>query len=144
MVRILEEVLPKRFGGTPLDYQLLESEDGGGLTRVSLLIGPAVAGIDEKAVTDTVFAVLRDVARDSRPSVVIRGGWIERVCGRLARDDGTEHQQNSSNAQDWTASDHGTPPISIQADARPQRKGSDPVLSQDHRAQDRKRADSPS
>ena len=27
MVRILEEVLPARFGGSPLDYQLLEEED---------------------------------------------------------------------------------------------------------------------
>ena len=40
MLRILEEVLPSRFGGSPLDYQLLEEEDEQGFTRLHLLVSP--------------------------------------------------------------------------------------------------------
>jgi hypothetical protein len=43
MVHILEHVLPARFGGTPLDYQLSEEEDSEGLTRLYLVISPRVA-----------------------------------------------------------------------------------------------------
>ena len=42
MEHILESVLPARFGGTSLDYQLMEEEDGGGLTRVVLIVSPRV------------------------------------------------------------------------------------------------------
>jgi hypothetical protein len=64
MVRILEEVLPARFGGGPLDYQLLQDEDDSGLTRLSLLVSPRVALADEGAVIDVVLDALgrRDVA----------------------------------------------------------------------------------
>ena len=40
MLNILEHALPARFGGTPLDYQLIEREDAGGLTRLYLIIAP--------------------------------------------------------------------------------------------------------
>jgi len=55
MVRILEETLPARFGGTPLDYQLSEEEDEKGLTRLNLLINPSVAIPDETAVVEAVL-----------------------------------------------------------------------------------------
>jgi len=58
MVRILEEVLPARFGGSPLDYQLLEEEDEIGFTRLSLVISPRVAIADETAVVQTVLEAL--------------------------------------------------------------------------------------
>ncbi|MGH2404320.1 MAG: hypothetical protein ACRDGN_07625, partial [bacterium] len=41
MVRVLEEVLPARFGGSPLDYQLVEEEDDEGFTRLALAISPS-------------------------------------------------------------------------------------------------------
>lgn len=56
VVRILEEVLPARFGGTALDYQLLEEEDPAGFTRLSLVISPRVPLTDERAVADTLLA----------------------------------------------------------------------------------------
>jgi hypothetical protein len=40
MIRILEEKLPARFGGTPLDYQLIEQEDEMGFTRLCLVVSP--------------------------------------------------------------------------------------------------------
>ena len=59
MLRILEEVLPGRFGGSPLDYQLLEEEDGQGFTRLYLVIDPSIRIDDERAVIDDVLDALR-------------------------------------------------------------------------------------
>jgi hypothetical protein len=51
VVRVLEEVLPARFGGGPLDYQLLEDVRSG-QPRVRLLVHPAVGPLDEAKVAD--------------------------------------------------------------------------------------------
>lgn len=56
--RILEEVLPARFGGSPLDYQLLEEEDEEGFTRLSLLVSPKIALPDDETVIKTVLQAL--------------------------------------------------------------------------------------
>lgn len=79
MVRILEEVLPARFGGTPLDYQLLEQEDEAGLTRLSLVISPRVVIRDERAVIDTVLAALRQtsIAADAARSTWEQAGTLQ-------------------------------------------------------------------
>lgn len=58
-VRILEEVLPFKYGGTAADYQLIEEEDKRGQTHLSLIIGPTVGIIDENAVIATVLTELR-------------------------------------------------------------------------------------
>ena len=55
MIRILEEVLPARFGGSSLDYQLLEEEDDSGLTRLNLLVSPKIQLQDDKSVTEAVM-----------------------------------------------------------------------------------------
>jgi hypothetical protein len=57
-VRLLEEVLPARFGGTPLDFQLVQEEDAAGLTRLALLVHPRLAVPGEAAVLDTVRQAL--------------------------------------------------------------------------------------
>jgi hypothetical protein len=59
MLYILEEVLPERFGGSPLDYQILEEEDQQGFTRLSLLINPAIQIEDEAAIIKMVVDNLR-------------------------------------------------------------------------------------
>lgn len=64
MERILEEVLPARFGGSPLDYQLLEEEDENGFTRLSLLVHPKIQIADEAAIVEVVLDALR---QDSFP-----------------------------------------------------------------------------
>ena len=58
MLHILEEVLPARFGGSPLDYQLIEEEAENGLTRVSLVISPKVSLPDDATVIHTVLEAL--------------------------------------------------------------------------------------
>jgi len=60
MLRILEDVLPGRFGGSPLDYQLTEQEDEQGFTRLYLLIHPRVEIADEQAVIEVVLQGLRE------------------------------------------------------------------------------------
>lgn len=59
MVYILEEVLPARFGGNSLDYQLMEEEDEQGFTRLNLVISPKIQISDEQQVIEAVFEALR-------------------------------------------------------------------------------------
>lgn len=71
MIHILEVVLPTRFGGTPLDYQLVEQEDARGLTRLYLVISPRVAIADEQEVLATVNRALHEssVAADAARAI---------------------------------------------------------------------------
>jgi hypothetical protein len=59
LVRILEEVLPQKYGGAPTDYQLLEEEDRQGHTYLSLIISPRVGVVDDSDVIDTLLSELR-------------------------------------------------------------------------------------
>jgi hypothetical protein len=59
MERILEEVLPARFGGTPLDYQMSEEEDEQGFTRLYVLVHPRIEITDEQQVVDVILQALR-------------------------------------------------------------------------------------
>ena len=58
VVKVLEEVLPARFGGGPTDYQLLEQEVEGGHPCLRLLVHPAVGPVEEEAVIDTFLNAL--------------------------------------------------------------------------------------
>ena len=58
MAYILEEVLPNRFGGSPLAYQLLEEEDEDGFTRFSLVVNPRVHITNETEVVEAVLEAL--------------------------------------------------------------------------------------
>jgi hypothetical protein len=60
MQKILEESLPARFGGCSLDYQLLETEDRQGFTKLILRIDPGIVIANEKAVLDAVTEELRE------------------------------------------------------------------------------------
>ena len=63
---ILEKTLPAEFGGGPGDYQLVEEEDGGGLTRLILRVRPEVGQVDEARLLDRLQAVLRNGSRDQQ------------------------------------------------------------------------------
>lgn len=60
MVRILEHHLPARFGGGPLDYQLMEEEDANGFTKLALIIDPEVSIADERQVVEFVMNSLTE------------------------------------------------------------------------------------
>jgi hypothetical protein len=59
MLKVLQEVLPNRFGGSSLDYQLVEEEDDQGFTRLILSVSPSVGPLDEQLVVETVHSALR-------------------------------------------------------------------------------------
>jgi phenylacetate-coenzyme A ligase PaaK-like adenylate-forming protein len=64
MVRVLEEVLPGRFGGSPLDYQLVEEEDDSGHTVLSILVSPMCNCAQENEVIEAVVKGLEQHAGD--------------------------------------------------------------------------------
>jgi hypothetical protein len=53
VIRVLEEDLPARFGGSPTDYQLLEEEGHDGRPVLRLLVHPRLGPLDDGAVADT-------------------------------------------------------------------------------------------
>ena len=82
MITILEEVLPARFGGSPLDYQLLEEEDEEGFTRLSLVVSPKIRITDETKVIETVMDSLARGSVGASLSVAI---WDQAGSFRVKR-----------------------------------------------------------
>src|SRR5262245_30303492 len=64
MTRILEDVLPARFGGSPLDYQLIEEEDDSGLTRLSIVVDPKIEIASERDVIESVLNGVEKTVED--------------------------------------------------------------------------------
>jgi hypothetical protein len=58
VVRVLEEVLPARFGGHSTDYQLVEEHGGDGALRLRLLVHPRVGVVDESAVSEAFLSAV--------------------------------------------------------------------------------------
>ncbi len=82
MVHILEHDLPARFGGSPLDYQLIQDEDGRGFTTMNLVVSPSVDLESEQAVVDTVLDAL---ARTSVAADMARAHWAPAGSFRVVR-----------------------------------------------------------
>lgn len=65
LLRVLEEVLPRRFGGTSVDYQVVEEEKRDGILQVSLIVSPTVGRIDDDAAREALLSELeRDGGRE--------------------------------------------------------------------------------
>ena len=86
MLRVLEEVLPSRFGGTALDYQLVEEEDEAGFTRLTIVVSPTVGAVDEEQL---INVVLDEVSRDSPGADLARAMWRDAGTLRVKRQDPT-------------------------------------------------------
>lgn len=82
MIHILEDVLPARFGGSPLDYQLLEEEDPDAFTRLILVVSPKVAIADERTVIETVLEAL---GRGSAAADLARAVWSQAQTLQIKR-----------------------------------------------------------
>lgn len=63
LIRIIEEILPHEFGGSSIDYQLLEEESGNGLTQLSILVSPQVGKINQR---DLVEKFLTELSKKKR------------------------------------------------------------------------------
>jgi hypothetical protein len=66
LVRILEEVLPSRFGGSAVHYQLIEEETDSGRPLLRLLVHPAVGPLDPQTVADAFLKAIGDGAAGAR------------------------------------------------------------------------------
>ena len=78
LYRLLEEVLPQRFGGSPIDYQFVEEEEKG-LPRVSLVVAPRVGPLNDQQVIETVLETLRVVPGGTEMTDQWRQGGTLRV-----------------------------------------------------------------
>ena len=65
-LRILEEVLPKRYGGDSTNYQLVEEEDEKGYTRLTLLVHPRLGQMNEHELLDVIQEELKQSAHVRR------------------------------------------------------------------------------
>lgn len=107
VIRVLEDVLPARFGGGATDYQLLEEDTAEGEPRLLLLVHPAVGPIDERRVADAFLTAIGGGSGVERVMEMQwrQSGWLrverrfpletssgkilhfERVSARKGRDD---------------------------------------------------------
>jgi hypothetical protein len=66
LIRLIEEVLPGRFGGTPTDFQLVEDEDERGLPEVRLVVSPRLGPLAEPEVVGCIVDFLNGIQRAGR------------------------------------------------------------------------------
>jgi hypothetical protein len=76
VIRVLEVVLPERFGGIPSDYQLVEEEAADGAPRIQLLVHPRVGPLSSDGIAQTFLAAIG------------RGSGAERIMSLVWRDAG--------------------------------------------------------
>ncbi len=74
LLPIVEQALPRRFGGAGLHYQLVEEEAADTATRLTLRVHPSVGPVDEAALRQ---AFLEELARG--------GGLLDRYQAELLR-----------------------------------------------------------
>jgi hypothetical protein len=79
LVRVLEEVLPLRFGGGPLDYQLVEEELPGGRAGIRLLVHPRVGPVDVDEVKAAFLDAIGGDTGERLMSLVWRQADVVRV-----------------------------------------------------------------
>jgi hypothetical protein len=79
VIRVLEEVLPARFGGGPTDYQLVEDTLPDGDARLRLLVRPEVGRLDAERVAE---AFLTAVSQSTGAGRIAGLAWRE---GRVLR-----------------------------------------------------------
>ena len=81
-VRILEEVLPQKYGGAPTDYQLQEEEDDKGAVHLRLIINPSVGEINEREV---IYTVLGELQKEAHGGKLASGLWSQAGALQIKR-----------------------------------------------------------
>ena len=79
IIRVLEEVLPRRFGGAPTHYQLVEEESCDGRATLRLLVHPAVGTVDVAAVRDVFLDAIASPGPERMMSRIWRDADVFRV-----------------------------------------------------------------
>jgi len=66
-IPIIEECFPRKFGGSSIDYQLVEGVDKKGLSQLTVYIHPDIVGIDDREVKSTLYRnISTNINRDTR------------------------------------------------------------------------------
>lgn len=86
VVSIVEEILPARFGGSALDYQLVEEEDESGFTHMTVLVSPEISITSENVVVETV---LHELGRSTVAGDIARAILKEAGAMRVRREQPT-------------------------------------------------------
>ncbi|MBF0331182.1 MAG: hypothetical protein HQL17_04535 [Candidatus Omnitrophica bacterium] len=84
LLRIVEELLPAAFGGSCLDYQLVEEEGAEGLTRLMVHVSPRVGPVDEVAL---VKALIYELKKGNDSQKVMAQVWLEAGTVQVRRKD---------------------------------------------------------
>jgi hypothetical protein len=74
VIRVLEEVLPKRFGGGPTDYQLVEEETISGNPCLRLLVDPSIGPVEDAVVADAFLDAIGEGSGGPRVAELV---WRE-------------------------------------------------------------------
>lgn len=83
MERILDELLPARFGGSALDYQFVEEEDERGFTRLTLRVAPSVTLPNE---AEAVEFVLNALEGSGAAGMLAQSTWRQAGTLRIKRE----------------------------------------------------------
>lgn len=81
--RILDELLPARYGGSALDYQFTEEEDERGFTRLILRVAPSIALGSEAEATEFVLQALD---RSGSGGMLVQSTWRQAGTLRIRRE----------------------------------------------------------
>lgn len=82
VIKVLEEVLPLRFGGGPTDYQLVEETGDDGRPRLRLRVHPALGPLDSNGIQE---AFLRAIGRGSGPERIMSVVWEDQCVVQVER-----------------------------------------------------------
>lgn len=70
MINIVEDVLPEKFGGSSIDYQLVQQEDEHGLTHLLFYVDKKIKLLDREKMKKLIFEKLSDnVRKDIRINI---------------------------------------------------------------------------
>ena len=58
LVRIAEEILPEKYGGSSTDYQVFKESDRDGVSSLEIAVNPRVGPVDERDIVKTVIKEL--------------------------------------------------------------------------------------
>jgi hypothetical protein len=77
LFEIFEKILPAEFGGALGDYQLVEEENSGGQTMLTLLVHPQIGELNEKKLLERVEAAFA------------QGPWGNQLMARIWHEAGS-------------------------------------------------------
>ena len=82
LMKIIEEVLPVKFGGTSTDYQMVEEEDEQGHTHMSIVVSPELGAIDE---AELIKTILTDLSKGKDGKRMMAEVWDQAKTLRVKR-----------------------------------------------------------